>query len=213
MPAKKQTQVRSEPPQTLRGERTKKRIKAFIAKYGATKDVMELKLSDICRSLKITTGAFYFHFKNRDEAIEETIIDEIESVYSTIINEVEEERFEPFVYALIEKLTEFQVGRGRLPRSVQAIINTAPWVYEGWTKARQPLLEKLTRLIAQERANDGLSTEPAEYLASYLLNAVEDLGMDAFQWGNPSLATYAQDRAQWNARNFKLWDWAIRAPL
>jgi len=213
MPTKTKRTARPEPPQTVRGERTKNRIKHFIAKYGAKNDLTDIKLSDICQSLKITTGAFYFHFKNREEAIEDTILDEIKSVYSAIDSEVETESFEQFARDVIDRSTEFQVSRGHLPRSVQAVINASPRVYDGWTTARRPVLEKLARLIAEEREKEGLSTEPADYLASYLLNAVEDLGMDAFQWGNPSLAAYSRDRAEWDARNFKLWNWAIRAPL
>lgn len=213
MPTKTKKKARPEPPQTVRGERTKNRIKRFIAKYGAKHDLSDIKLSDICQSLKITTGAFYFHFKNREEAIEDTILDEIRSVYSAIASEVEPKSFEQFAKEVIDRSTEFQVSRGHLPRAVQAVINTSPRVYDGWTEARRPILEELARLIAEERESEGLSTEPADYLASYLLNAVEDLGMDAFQWRNPSLATYSSDRTEWAARNFKLWNWAIRAPL
>lgn len=70
------------------------------------------------------------------------------------------------------------------------------------------------------RANSSHRTAPHRVsrrsqptLAHFLLNSIEDLSMDAFQWHNTYLEAYAADPTEWEERQTTLWKWAILAPF
>jgi AcrR family transcriptional regulator len=196
-----------------RGDRTRILIKKTIAHLAMRKDVAAISLSDICGAANLTTGALYFHFKGKDEAIEEMVIDELQSRYADLTAPQPDERFETLVAKVLEILSQFHRKRKRLPRGIQVVINTRPKAYEAWLASRRPLIRRLEQSITQARAEKGLSSDAAPYLAHFILNSIEDLAMDVFQWKNPTLAPYARTAEDWNRRQTALWSWAILAPM
>ena len=91
----------------------------------------DITLSDICKATKLTTGALYFHFKSKDEAVEEMIIDEVSP---TAI------RWSSMAFAaagsrrssLPPSSSTPSSTSGQLPRAIQAIINARPTAYKAW---------------------------------------------------------------------------------
>ena len=67
--------------------------------------------------------------------------------------------------------------------------------------------------IAEARAARGLPAQDAPYLAHFILNSIEDLAMDVFQWKNPTLTPFADTEENWNRRQAALWAWAVLAPM
>ncbi len=195
-----------------RGDRTRKAIKRVIAKLAMKRSISEINLSDICAGAKLTTGAVYFHFKGKDDAIEEMVIDEIGDIYARM-GKLQGSNFGELVARALEDSSSYHQRSKQLPRAIQQVINMRPKAYAAWIKAREPVVEKFRAAIAQERAAAGLSIEPAPYLAHFILNSMEDLGMDLFQWNNPTLAPFAKTPADWNARQTALWRHAILAPF
>jgi hypothetical protein len=59
----------------------------------------------------------------------------------------------------------------------------------------------------------GLETGSSSFLGLFILNSIEDLGMDVYQWKNPTLQPYAATTEDWVGRQARLWSWAILAPL
>lgn len=196
-----------------RGDRTRTLIKKSIARLAMRKDVAAISLSDICAAANLTTGALYFHFKGKDEAIEEMVIDELQNRYADLAARQPDEKFETLVAKVLEILSQFHRKRKRLPRGIQVVINTRPKAYEAWLASRRPLIRRLEQAIAHARAEKGLSSDAAPYLAHFILNSIEDLAMDVFQWNNPTLAPYARTAEDWNRRQTALWSWAILAPM
>jgi AcrR family transcriptional regulator len=195
-----------------RGDRTRKAIKRVIAKLAMKRDIADINLADICAAAKLTTGAVYFHFKGKDDAIEEMVIDEVEDIYARM-QKLEGANFGELVAAALDDSSAYHQRSKQLPRAIQLVINTRPKAYAVWIKAREPIIEKFCAAISSERQAAGLSTEPAPYLAHFILNSMEDLGMDLFQWNNPTLAPFATTLADWNARQTALWRHAILAPF
>ena len=195
-----------------RGDRTRKMIKRVIAKLAMKKDIADISLAEICAGAKLTTGAVYFHFKGKDDAIEEMVIDEINDVYARMVRTGGED-FRTLMARVLAESTAYHHRSKRLPRAIQLVINTRPRAYAAWIAAREPMVEHFRAVIAGERQAAGLSTEPAPYLAHFILNSMEDLAMDVFQWNNPTLAPFAATLADWNARQTALWRHAILAPF
>jgi AcrR family transcriptional regulator len=195
-----------------RGDKTRRQIKAVIAKLASKRDLADISLSDICKGTKLTTGAVYFHFKGKDEAVEEMVIDEIETMYGRLL-EVQHPTFEDMARAIIAQCTAYERANGRRSRAIQLVINSRPRAYEAWIAARAPVIERLTALIASSRREAGLAEDASAFLALFILNSIEDLSMDVFQWGNPTLRPYAERPEDWIARQTALWSYAILAPM
>lgn len=207
------TPSRDEHDGDTRGDRTRRLIKQTIARIAMRKDIAEINLAEICQAAKLTTGAVYFHFKGKEEAIEEMVIDEVQSVYARIIDAVNGKPFNAAIGLILEESAALHRRRKRLPRAIQVTLNTRPRAYEAWLAARHPLIDLLEAAIASERSAKGLETESARYLAYFILNSIEDLAMDVFQWQNPTLSPFATSAQDWNVRQRALWSWAILAPF
>lgn len=195
-----------------RGDKTRRQIKAVIAKLASKHDLADISLSDICKGTKLTTGAVYFHFKGKDEAVEEMVIDEVETMYGRLL-ETQHPTFEDMVRAIIAQCAEYEGANGRRSRAIQLVINSRPRAYEAWIAARAPVIARLTDLIASSRREARLAEDASAFLALFILNSIEDLSMDVFQWGNPTLQPYALRPEDWIARQTALWSHAILAPI
>lgn len=196
-----------------KGERTRKLIKTTIARLAGRKDVSDINLAEICKAAKLTTGALYFHFKGKDEAIEEMVIDQVGVLYADYARDTADLSFEDAIGAILDRSTHLHATMKRLPRAIQVVINTRPRAYSAWIEARRPLIAQLESSIALARKAKGLSAEPAPYLAHFILNSIEDLAMDVYQWNNPTLAPFARTPGEWSGRQRALWSWAILAPF
>ncbi len=200
------------PASDTRGDKTRRQIKAVIAKLASKHDLADISLSDICKASKLTTGAVYFHFKGKDEAVEEMVIDEIETIYGKLVA-ADYPDFEAMARAIIGQCTAYEQANGRRSRAIQLVINSRPRAYEAWIAARTPVIERLTDCITRSRREAGLDADASPFLALFILNSIEDLSMDVFQWGNPTLKPYAEKPEDWIARQTALWSYAILAPM
>lgn len=202
----------SSPAADTRGDKTRRQIKAVIAKLASKHDLADISLADICKASKLTTGAVYFHFKGKDEAVEEMVVDEIETIYGQLL-EADHPSFENMARAIIAQCTAYEQANGRRSRAIQLVINSRPRAYEAWIAARAPVIAQLTELITRSRREAGLDADASPFLALFILNSIEDLSMDVFQWGNPTLKPYAEKPEDWIARQTALWSYAILAPM
>jgi AcrR family transcriptional regulator len=208
----KQKAADSDSASDTRGDKTRRQIKAVIAKLASKHDLADISLSDICKGTKLTTGAVYFHFKGKDEAVEEMVIDEVETMYARML-EPGHASFEEMARAIIAECAAYEQANGRRSRALQLVINSRPRAYEAWIGARSPVIERLTALIATARRGAGLAEDASPFLALFILNSIEDLSMDVFQWGNPTLRPFAEKPEDWIARQTALWSHAILAPI
>ena len=206
-------QAKADSPPETRGDRTRANIKAVIRRLATRKELADIALADICAAAKITTGALYFHFKGKEEAIEETIIDEIADIYGRRLAGAEGAPFATIVGRILERSSDYNRRCRKLARAVQVTVNTRPLAYQAWLAARAPLIVRIETAIVAARQGEGLDPDPAPYLAHFILNSIEDLALDVFYWSNPTLTPFAETVEAWNARQIALWNWAILAPI
>jgi len=196
-----------------KGERSKRHILSVIAKLAMTREISEITLADICEAAEVSTGAIYFHFKSRDDAVAAMIIDQVGALWVEPMTRVKNAPLEDVLEAIVTSISDFHVRKRRLKRAIQAVINSDPRAYQAWLDGRSPAIERLSQSIAAARAAEGLSTDEAAFLAYFVLGSIEDLSMDVFQWRNPTLQPFAADVEDWNAKQVALWRWAVLAPL
>lgn len=195
-----------------RSAQSRQRILDTIRSMCIAQEVTELSLTEICATSGMTTGALYFHFGNKDNAVEAAIVEVIRGRYTNLRTVDENQSLAALIEAVVDAVTRVHVESGKLPRAVQAIINTRPGAYDAWLDSRTPVIDALTLAVGRERERIDLSKAPSSYFAHFILNSIEDIAMDVFQWRNPNLSPFAADLAQWKLRQVALWVWAIRSP-
>lgn len=196
-----------------KGERSKRYILSVIAKLAMTREISEVTLADICEAADVSTGAIYFHFKSRDDAVAAMIIDQVGNLWAEPMARVQDAPLEDVLDEIVTSISDFHVRKRRLKRAIQAVINSDPRAYQAWLIGRAPAIERLSEAIAAARAAEGLPTDSSTFLAYFVLGSIEDLAMDVFQWRNPTLQPFAADIDDWNAKQVALWRWAALAPL
>ena len=210
--ASKPDSGRAEGQGTPRGDKTRQALKAVIARLAERKPLSDITLAEICRVSELTTGAVYFHFQSKDDAVEEMIIDLVEHGYAASLKRGAGADFAQSIRIVLENTTKFCRTGGYLPNAIQVTINSRPKAYAAWLAARQPVIDRLAEMIAETRREKGLSADPSQFLATFILNSIEDVALDAFHWRNPNLAPFVADPEQWIAEQQALWTWAILAP-
>lgn len=68
-----------------KGARTREQIKDALVELISRKSAQDIVLDDICSETNLTVGAFYFHFKNKDAALEEVSIDALHRFYDQLL--------------------------------------------------------------------------------------------------------------------------------
>jgi AcrR family transcriptional regulator len=198
--------------ETSKGDITRRHIKDVIARLAKERPLSKINLAEICSAAGLTTGALYFHFGGKEQAIQEMVIDEIRGLYARML-ERSGDTFEHCIRGATAAIADYMQNNGRLPRAVYTTIGTKAHVGQAWLKIRRPLLEKIAALIAAAREAKQLSAEPGAFLAHFILNSIEDLSMDLFQWHNTEFALFASSSEEWQDRQCALWGWAILAPF
>jgi AcrR family transcriptional regulator len=166
---------------TARGDRTRQQIKKVIAELANKKELSEITLADICKATKLTTGAVYFHFSGRDEAIEEMVIDEVKALYAEQLAG-SSVSFESFVAAIIDANTRYNLKNKQMPRAIATAIFSKPRVYQAWLEARRPVVEQLQSLIAQKREERSLPLATRPILAHFHPQLHRRSRNRRFQW-------------------------------
>jgi AcrR family transcriptional regulator len=197
--------------QEARSHLSRSKIIKAVHRLAMKKEVTEISVADICKLASMTTGAIYFHFGSKDGAIDEAIIDLVLSKYSRLDPSVELPLRE-LIGEIIDAVTEMHAKGGKQARAISAVINTRPRVYEAWLEGRRSVIARLEAAIRLHRGAQGLSLESSDYLAHFVLNSIEDIAMDVFQWRNPNLEPFARSLDDWKERQCALWSWAVSAP-
>lgn len=196
-----------------RGERTKASIKQAILKLAVKRDLPDISLADICKTARVTTGALYFHFTGKEDAVEAMVLDQLAEIYGVLAGPDAPRAAPALIAWIVENTARFHQRGRKLAGVIEATIQTRPRVYDAWIEARRPVIAALETAIAEARSAQGLPAGDAPYLAHILLTSVEDLAVDTFRWQNPTLAPFAVDTDAWVRRQAALWGFAILAPL
>lgn len=196
-----------------RGERTKAAIKQAILKLAMKRDLSEIALADICKAARVTTGALYFHFTGKDDAVEAMVLDQLAEIYGTLAGAAPAADAAGLIGRVVANTARFHQRGPKLAGVIEATVQTRPRVYAAWLEARRPVVAALEQAIAAARVARGLPPDGAAYLAHIVLTSVEDLAVDTFRWQNPTLAPFAEDIEAWVARQTAFWSFAILAPL
>lgn len=166
-----------------KGERTRSLIKSAIVELVEERQSLDFTLDDISEKTGLTVGAFYFHFVNKDAALEEVGIDRFELFYGQILADGENAGLEEFSRIIVRQSIQSFLKNPALFRSSYTLIPKSFRVYNEWLKFRSKVVERLMALLAERRRRPGRPT-PSDALDVHVLMAGLEGFMENLFFGN-----------------------------
>lgn len=134
------------------------------------------RLQALCDRTGLTIGAFYFHYKNKDHALESVAAQSAGELFATISSDIEEQPLEEEFRLTIR---DYQRGYSdpRLreqTRMMRTMIPANPVVTETYFAARGKIIKKLVDNATAERRSKGLKPGPERAVIEYLFSGLAD---------------------------------------
>lgn len=161
-------------PRPTKGERTRAVIKGAIADLIGERQSLDFTLDDICAKTGLTVGAFYFHFANKDAALEEMCMDHLREFYGAL-DAIAADDIEDLSRAIIRSSVEACVRNPAMFRASYTLIPRSLPIYETWLGSRGAVVTRLIGLLAQRRRRPAKAA-PCDHLDVHLLMA----GLEGF---------------------------------
>lgn len=178
--------------QGQKGMRTRQLIKKAVADLLMKKDVSNIVLDDICKATGLTVGAFYFHFKNKDAALEEVAIDSIEQFYEGFRSIPERKavraELQDIMSLLIRTVSEH-------PQLVRLVFNVVPISSDArlvWWDHHDQACQRLAALIAVLNGRDG-ATPSDEMAVQFMMLGMESYLENALSGREPGATLFRND--------------------
>lgn len=170
-----------------KGDRTRRYIKDTIIRLLLKKSYTQITLGDICREADLTSGAFYFHFRNKDEALYEISCELLEEFYRVFENTGDRKDLQSLIHTFLLQLYEGYTAKGNAMRAMVTIIQAWPKLHSFWLKIRLPVERVLEAAVADERRRLGLELGSEAVLAHLFLSSAESFFHDVYAANNKRL--------------------------
>ncbi|KPF73697.1 hypothetical protein IP88_08505 [alpha proteobacterium AAP81b] len=171
------------PPRPSKGERTRDQLVETIVALVNERPLDDIRIADICAPHGLAAGAFYFHFKGKDDAFEAIGIEAVTRLYAPVLAAPPAA---DFFSECVEILTQFYraaIERRSEVRAIFMILNARrhAGVRDAWLAVRRQLQQRLAARIAVERGTTGTGAfASANVTAHYLLCGLERFYDDVF---------------------------------
>lgn len=166
-----------------KGERTREAINTTLVELVNSRSLDEIKVSDICAANGLAVGAFYFHFKGKDDALNQLATSVVAQVYDGALAVP---RADDLFSEIAGILSEFYRAAFEQRDRVKAffhIMNARrhPSVRTAWMARRAALLERLVRRIDEAREGGSVvGFQSSNVTAHFLIGALERFYDDVF---------------------------------
>ncbi len=151
-----------------KAERTRTAIKAAVLELLRERPLKDVALDEICARAGVTQGALYFHFKNKDAAIDETISDVTARFRDRLLAIEEETDLYRFIYRIVREFLPSVAWFQIMPAFTAARWNSEP-LKRQWANVRQELVDKICERVG---AQSGRSKQ-TRMIATFLLSGSE----------------------------------------
>lgn len=166
-----------------KGERTREAINATLVNLVNAKSLDEIKVSDICAPNNLAVGAFYFHFKGKDDALDQLATSVVAQVYDGALAVP---RADDLFSEIAGILSEFYRAAFEQRDKVKAffhIMNARrhPSVRAAWMARRAALLARMVKRIEDAREEcPVVGFQSSNVTAHFLIGALERFYDDVF---------------------------------
>ena len=156
-----------------KGARTRAQILEAVAQLVSDNSALDVTLQDICNSTDVTVGAFYFHFKNKEAALEEAAIDAIRNYYASLRHIDLEASLNEQLETLMRAFVDNYVLNEAKTRLVRMFVPNNQSVKEIWQTERRALADDLETIVTMARKRDGIDPGMVFFTVEFLLTATE----------------------------------------
>lgn len=163
-----------------KGERTRRLLLDCVIRLVHERPLADVKIGDVCTAAGVATGAFYFHFGSRDEALVAAALDGLSAVYRDVLAAPSDPDLHSEVVGIIAVFDRYRCERPDLIAAIYTIVNAYRPVRLAWHDERLALVERLARRFAVARGEDGGGFGSCRVLAHFLLGALERFYDDVF---------------------------------
>ena len=126
------TKLARREPKGKKGKKSKKLIQKAIIDLVSVDGLglRDIKLDAICRKAGLTIGAFYFHFENKDAAIEETAADHLNEFAEQLLTEPARENLREELERIIEAYVVALAQNRKMMLLIYTTLSRSPAVHE-----------------------------------------------------------------------------------
>lgn len=166
-----------------KGERTREAINATLVELVNSRSLDEIRVSDICAPSHLAVGAFYFHFKSKDDALDQLATSVVAQVYDGALDVP---RADDLFSEIAGILSEFYRAAFEQRDRVKAffhIMNARrhPSVRAAWMARRAALLARMVKRIEDARGGAAVAGfQSSNVTAHFLIGALERFYDDVF---------------------------------
>jgi len=180
-------------PKGVKGERTKELIKDAILKLVHDKGYPNIRLKDICQETGLTVGAFYFHYKDKDKALEEVAMQCVVERLESTLSALDKPELEHQIRAVIESFTRGYADPELIEqtRMIYFMVTNSTDVHDVYFKLRQQIIDHVLRTLATEKKKLGLSTAKDRVTLEYLYAGLADFMSTIYMEKDPALVKAA----------------------
>jgi len=190
-----------------RGEKSKALIQEALIYFVSDEGLglSEITLDKICKKSKLTTGAFYFHFKNKDEAIKETAIDKLYGLKRRIDAIKPAEDLYSELRQIILLYIKMFKDQPKVSRLVYVALRSLPEVHDAYVVIHKSIAHRLEKLFLRERKATGLTTKDSYLMVEFLLSGIESFIENCFSWKDDEIRKAAGEPEELSHKIASMW--------
>ncbi|MEM1111584.1 MAG: TetR/AcrR family transcriptional regulator [Pseudomonadota bacterium] len=210
---KAETAATLEPGKALgkKGQATRDALDKAILELVDERGFTNFRLQDLCERTGLTIGAFYFHYKNKDQALEAVAAKAARELFAAIGSDIESKPLEEECRLTIR---DYQRGYSNpdfqeQTRMMRSMIPANPIVTETYFAARRKIIDKLVETAVVERRQAGLRAGPERAIIEYLFSGLADFFETLYMGKDTDIKRSAGSDSKIVERLAKLWFRAI----
>jgi len=187
------SQLKTRTPKGAKGEKTKKIINDAILKQVHNKGFNQVTLKDICDETGLTIGAFYFHYVNKEKALEEVAAMCVRERQEDAIKALDQPTFEKEIYSVIKAyITNYaDPDLHEQTRMLRYMIPTSDVVNQIYYSTRGKIIDHIIERTVLEKQSKGMTTGKERVLVEYLYCALGDFMYTLYFEKEPKLVKVA----------------------
>lgn len=182
-------------PKGDKGKRSKSLIQDAITDLVSVDGLglSEIKLDRICKKAGLTIGAFYFHFANKDAAIQETAIDALTDLKAEILSLPQRDDLRSELEQIVSAYIRSIVDNPKSTRLVYTAVRGSPAVHEFYVDMHYEIADRLEKLVADERSRAGQEISDCRLIVEFLMAGIESLVENIYMWNSERTAGLGRD--------------------
>ncbi|MEM7687569.1 MAG: TetR/AcrR family transcriptional regulator [Pseudomonadota bacterium] len=190
-----------------KGTRTRQFIKDTVLEMYRQPKTKSVTLDRILKATDLTVGAFYFHFKSKDELLEEIAIDCCNDYHAEIVDRVAwDAGFFQIANDIIGSSYQTYIDNPSFTKMMYAVVYKSPKAYAGWRKSRKILRQRIEDAITSATQGRRKVDLDPTFTSYWLLSSLEDFLFSVFMaQGSQKLRQIASSKEAFVDQQAILW--------